>query len=329
MNEAGENLSTFIWDLLLESTYSNLANEISSSIFGMSTYNVDGVLIETAVSDIEQLWFSERYKMDEYWMNISKKVAQDTINQISFDDFFALLNQFQPESMQGFVAAYALQNGHEIPEWVRPNFRPDVYNLEGNQLPFLASDEGLPPILPSPLTGDFLNWSGNVLLLHCMYIAERKVYFPTYTEIINSVDPTENGKNAQLESNTSSSSIFGIYPNPFSSELIFRFNTEIPEYKVLRIEIFDLLGRRARSEQFGAVSIFTIDWVRIAQRYAPLYHFHRWHTCAEWQGSEGLVIENTISIIIKQPRTGLLFTFQNLRSLAHKTIPLHPEFEAH
>ncbi len=125
---------------------------------------------------------------------------------------------------------------------------------------------GTPEDIPALFESGFFSSAGNTSFLNAISIAAGMGYnphiIPFDTIGIDLLAAIE--KANEIGTNTSDSNhIFSIYPNPFSSELIFRFNTETPEYKVLRIDISDLLGRYVKSEQFGAGSIFIIDGIQL------------------------------------------------------------------
>ncbi len=250
-------MSSMLFDAIQKSSYADL---IAESFSSMAAVEMLGGSIE--VSTAELAWKQAQRNRDIFWQDFAHLTSADTIGAYTPEMFMSIANIHQPKAVQRYVAALANTHGYGIPAWVDDNSRGDVvYDPDGTLAQF-AGAEALPAVMLSGEMAEFSEWTGNIAALHSLYAAQRTMYFPVF-EIPEDFTPDQGEKSNEQESLTGETRLIHLYPNPFSDELTLKVDKAEVPFEVLRIELFDLLGRRVKSEQFGPGSIFTIDGLHL------------------------------------------------------------------
>ncbi len=252
-----EQMSTILFDAIQQSGYADL---ISESVSSMATAEMLGGAMD--VSEAEHTWKQSRRNRDIFWQALAHLTSADTIGAYTPELFMSLANLHHPEVVQSYVASLATTYGYGISDWGDAKSCGDVVYDPSSLLAQYASADALPDVMVSGDLAEFSEWAGNITALHSLYAAQRTMYFPAF-EIPEDFSSDKGSKSNQNQSVTEESRIIQLYPNPCSDELILKVaKTDVP-FEVLRIDIFDLLGRRVKSAQFGAGSIFTIDGIHL------------------------------------------------------------------
>ncbi len=261
LDEAGEMVSKTVLQSLNYSgnlAYSALANTSISSLTGIESVSDELTFADITLpsEDVEVAWKVANMEKENFWTSVTERFQRDTLFDANAETILTMLGIFQPEGQQRFASALAIQSGLSSPEWIR-----DENKLDGpTSANFVAADNSFPIYLSTDALASFSN-AADIAAINASYTEAGMSYYYWFDAPFDA-DSDENKQNNNEQINDFGK-VASVYPNPFSAELIFRFNAESPEFTALRIELFDLLGRRVDSRQFTTGSIVTIDGLHL------------------------------------------------------------------
>ncbi len=255
---ATNGLSPLVIDALTYNGYDMLVVNFEAN--SSNDQNDSDYVLDNSLEQYQSEWLGAKSKKAQFWRETLSVLLSDTTGAYSSNEILSFINDFEADEAALVAASLSGRLGFPVPSWVNSN---DNFT-QVNSFDLIPS--GTPEDIPALFESGFFSSAGNTSLLNANYIAAGTGYIPYIIpfdtvgiDLLAGIEKTINldSSNSEFEQT------FSIYPNPFSAELIFRFNAESPEYKELRIELFDLRGRRVKSERFGAGSIFTIDGLQL------------------------------------------------------------------
>ncbi len=258
--EAGESLSSTVLKNLEKSGNEAYEYIASSSVAGLLSFtetvlsedgSVDLNALNLNSEEVENNWMYNRLILQKLWRDVTAHVQSDTTGSLTYEDLELLASNYEPVNGVRFFAVMAADQSMPVPEWVNDADNAEVTDYSVIGLPVSSDSIGLPLELPEHYENSFFDDFGNVVAINELYIVQGIGYNPT---IEANVDSDEDGPKSSMQDDTHESvtGLIVAQPNPFNDFIQFTFTDNQHKYESIRIEMYDLLGRRLHNEAIGA-----------------------------------------------------------------------------
>jgi hypothetical protein len=264
VEEAGESISVTVINRLQKTGDEELSILASSALIGVDMASSIGTIgdsgeesalnIALPSSSIEAAWKTNRKTRDVLWTDATRAAMSDTLGNLLPNDILELANVHHPKTIGRYVASVALSLGEAVPSWISDQDDPFFTNFGSVSLPSTGESDSLPSDIPDHFIQSSFAFNGNLTAINEMYVANGQSY-NVYTIPFEEEDLGKNNNaKAQKDAKAMEMERITVQPNPFDNQLMFKLSNIDEPIGVVRIELFDLLGRKVFSQEFGGDS---------------------------------------------------------------------------
>lgn len=215
---------------------------------------------EAALSANDEDTYSAQKLKSDFWKEVIRWYQWDTLGQATPELMSDLLSEFNADGYAGrFAAALSHKSGVEDFSWVS-----DVNRFESSaaDISIVNAVEGeLPMNIEGIVDNGSFNYANFTRSINELY-DEHEQYFNPYiplpedAEFPESYASSEDAKSGSTD--ISKDPMIGIQPNPFEDSFLLTLKN-FKDYGEIRIEIYDIFGKRLKDFRLGESEFIEID----------------------------------------------------------------------